>query len=228
MGRREDLERELAEIERQEAESAERIRASSPSTKIIVVDTVSIPASDDETSHRDPVKARADETRASANADIVGAAVKAAAARPKLDFSRSKMVGQFPAWCPVPEDLQPPKYAVSVAVRFQAVETARPDKGDRTAVVWQLSDGDERLAMASAVGDALRLNFELAKRFIRVVDGQHAVDQPGLPGDVNRFWDEVGPKGRTKTLTLYNQLHHLTNAELADFFEKHVAFVVLG
>jgi hypothetical protein len=179
---------------------------------------------DDETSHRGDEDEK-DAKESTLAAKMIGEVVKQAN-RPGLDLAKVKYVTGFPEWCSVPEGLNLPKYALAVPMRIFAALTSRPDKGDRTCICWQLSDGDDRLAIESAMSDPMRYRRELTKRMIRAVDGHLPSDDPNSPGCVDRWWDEIGPKGRHQINLMYNVLHTTTAAEQASFFESCVAFVV--
>ena len=148
----------------------------------------------------------------------------------KLDLTRAK-VSSAPDWFKVPTDpdFQLPKRKVFACLRFRAALTDNPKAGDRQCCVWGLSDGDERLAQGRAMGDSNRYLSELAKAFIRVIDGKVAdIDDLAGPQSVSRFWDEIGPKYRTQLTRLWTQMNALSRAEQADFFARDFALVVPG
>lgn len=139
--------------------------------------------------------------------------------------------GGMPPWAKVPASTPErpwafPRHVQVIPVLFRAHLTRAPDKGDRTALLWEISDGEERVALMRAQKDPNRAQVELAKQMIRSVDG-HPADWSGLdtPGSVEVFWREIGAKYRTMIVHLYNQLHVMTAAETEDFLERCVAVV---
>ena len=139
--------------------------------------------------------------------------------------------GPLPDWARVPAGTperpwRPPADIQVIPVLFRAHLTRAPQKGDRTCLLWELSDGEERVAILRARGDANRVQTELAKQMIRSVDDQPA-DWSGLatPGSVEQFWREIGAKYRTMIVHLYNQLHVMTRQESDDFLDNCVAVV---
>lgn len=129
-----------------------------------------------------------------------------------------------PAWAKVPVDLSMPPGWVVFFVRFRAAWTNTPGKGDRSVILWNLSEADEKLAARAARGDALRLVDEMSKRMIRAIDGERA-DWTGKPGpsNVGAFWSEIGGKCRYQLKSLYLKNHTLSPEENLDFFEHCVA-----
>ena len=130
-----------------------------------------------------------------------------------------------PAWAKVPPSLVLPPGKQIGFMLFRAAWTDRPDLGDRTIVTWGLSVNDEKLARQASRGDSARAIDELAKRTIRAIDGVRA-DWTGKrgAGDVNAFWEQVGPKCRPLIINAYWKLHSLTAEETADFFTGCIAY----
>lgn len=129
-----------------------------------------------------------------------------------------------PAWAMVPSNLRPPRGKQVIFVRIPAEMTDTPSKGERQAIIWTLSDGDERLASGRCNGEAGRASAEFSKQMLRAVDGV-VVDwsKHKGPGSVDEFWREVGPKGRNLLTRLYAQLHMASDKELSNFFESCIA-----
>lgn len=129
-----------------------------------------------------------------------------------------------PDWCAVPTPFKPPPGRQLVFMRFRAAWTDVPNGGDRTCVMWNLTEADEKLALKRTRGDAMRTLEEMVKQSIRVVDG-HAADWSGHegPGSVSRFWRDVGAKCRSKLREQYVGSHTLDAGEQADFFTNCVA-----
>jgi hypothetical protein len=128
-----------------------------------------------------------------------------------------------PDWAKIPEGFVMPAGWVVFFVRFRAAWTNTPKKGDRTCILWNLSEADEKLAARKARGDGLRLIEEMSKRMIRSVDGLKA-DWGGSPGpaNVDQFWSEIGGKCRYMLKSTYLKNHTLSAEESLDFFEHCV------
>lgn len=136
---------------------------------------------------------------------------------------------EWPSWAIVPEGQSRPVRTIVACMQFEAGWTKDPSLGDRHCVCWPLSDGDEKLAQQRAMGDSNRYINELAKQMVRWIDGEVA-DFAGGTGrnNIDRFWDEIGPKCRTLMTQMWTQLNALTMQERVTFFEKHFALVVPG
>lgn len=151
----------------------------------------------------------------------------AAAARRGLPASTS---GGAPSWAKIPKDngqgkaFRFPRAAQVVFVRFKAELTRAPMKGDRSAILWELTDLDEKAALDRAMGDPNRAPSELSKQMIRAVDGV-VPDWSGTPGTANidQFWREIGARYRGQLIRIYTQMHLLQEEEQKDFFESCIA-----
>jgi hypothetical protein len=132
--------------------------------------------------------------------------------------------GGAPDWARVPPDLRVPRGRQVLFLRFRADLTDTKWKGERQAILWPISMGDKKLALGRAGGDPNRLSDELTKRMIRAVDGA-VVDDTGAPGvgNIDVWWDEIGEKCRSMLARVFVQLHVVSQAEAADFFENCVA-----
>jgi hypothetical protein len=130
-----------------------------------------------------------------------------------------------PTWAKIPPDLVFPKGKQVGFVLFRAEWTDRPDLGDRMILTWGLTDAEEKLAIKATRGESGRTLSESAKRTIRAIDGVRA-DWTGKvgPGNVDRFWNEVGPKCRPLIINAYWKTHSLTQEETADFFVNCFTF----
>ena len=129
-----------------------------------------------------------------------------------------------PSWFRVPEGFAPPAGRQLTFLLFRGAWTDSPGKGDRTCILWNLTEADEKLALKRTRGEAMRTLDELAKQCVRVVDG-HAADWTGKqgPGSVERWWREVGSKCRQQVKNHYVKTHTLDASETADFFTNCVA-----
>lgn len=135
-----------------------------------------------------------------------------------------------PQWVKIPKGMKFPRGAPVVFIQFRAHLTASPSKGDRQAILWPLSDGDEKAAYQRAMSDPNRAPGQLAKQMVRSIDG-HEVDwsgSPDHPGNIDRFWNEIGGRYRTQLIRLYTKLHILNEEEQRDFFENCVAVRTAG
>ncbi len=136
--------------------------------------------------------------------------------------------GAIPTWAAgkIPK-MRLPRGVDVLVIRIPAKWTPLRQKGDRILVLWELSEGDEKMAFGRGQGDAVRATSELAKQCIRSVDG-HAADWSGdqaHPGCVDRVWREIGAKGRNHLIRLSSQLNHPSTEQVRDFFENCIAAV---
>jgi len=130
-----------------------------------------------------------------------------------------------PDWAVMPPGVNMPSDGTQIGfLRIPAKWTLTPTKGDRLAVVWPLSETDEKLAYARARGDMVRSVSELSKQSIRACDGRKA-RWDGKPGDVPTFWNEIGAKGRQMIRNYYIKTHSVSDEESLDFFSNHFAVV---
>jgi len=128
----------------------------------------------------------------------------------------------IPEWAHVPDPrsgFRFPKGKRVIFVRIRADLTDAPDKGDRDVVIWTLSDGEENHATKRAAGDSSRTYKEMTKQMIRSIDG-HKVDWSGSasPGNIARFWEEIGPVARTLLVNVYHRTHAPKQEVILDFF----------
>jgi hypothetical protein len=135
----------------------------------------------------------------------------------------------LPDWAAIPQGVKTPDGWLVWFVKFRAKVTNTPGKGDRTCVLWNLSESDEKHAAKRARGDPMRVVDEMAKQMIRVVDG-HGADWGGSrgAGSVDAFWQDIGGKCRHQLKSLYLKNHTMTGEETADFFEHCVAVRTAG
>jgi len=131
----------------------------------------------------------------------------------------------LPGWAELPDGLTPPKGVQLGFLRIKSGLTSAPHLGDRTCVVWPLTDLDERLAITRIQGNAYNAIAEQAKQMVRAIDGVKVNwnAKAGEPGNLKDFWRDIGPKGRTLVLRYYNQTHNLSPEETADFLLSCVA-----
>jgi hypothetical protein len=126
-------------------------------------------------------------------------------------------------WMKVPEGLKMPAGWTIFFVRFRAAMTNTPKKGDRVAIVWNLSEVDEKLAARRSQGSAVRIIDEMAKGMIRAIDGKIAT-----PQDVQNFWSEIGGKCRHQLKSLYLKNHTMSPEENTDFLDSCIASRTAG
>ncbi len=120
---------------------------------------------------------------------------------------------------PIPGGLVIPPWRQIGYFIFKPDLTERPDLGERTCVTWGLTVAEERLAKQAMRGDGTRSYEEMTKRMIRCMDGVKADwSGKGGKGNVNHFWEEIGPKARTFLINGYLQTHTPSPQETADFF----------
>lgn len=154
-------------------------------------------------------------------------AAKPEAEAPRLTDFKTPIVPPstaVPGWAIVPKGLPVPKGRQAVFMRFRASMTEAPHKGERQIICWTLTDHEEKLANQRAQNNPDAVSSEYAKQMIRAIDG--VVADWGATkgaGSVDEFWREVGPKGRNLIIRVFTQLHHASEAELADFFEDCIA-----
>jgi hypothetical protein len=143
----------------------------------------------------------------------------------------AEITRRAPAWAKVPKGMRFPKGIQVVFMRIRAGLTMYPSKGDRQVILWPLTDGDEKLAIGRSMSNAARAGVEMAKQMIRGIDGEPVnwTGDPNAPGaDVDRFWHEIGPKGRNLLQRVFTQLHAMNEDELVDFFEHCISVVSTG
>jgi hypothetical protein len=139
-------------------------------------------------------------------------------------------IAGIPEWAKIPEGLVFPKNKQVMFMRFRANMTDTPLKGERQAIVWSNNIGDQRVAIMRSDRDPNKMQDQMTKQTIRAVDGV-LIDQSGevlVTGNVDIWWDEIGPKCRNILDKLFMQLHFAQPAEAKDFFENCVAVRVVG
>jgi hypothetical protein len=145
---------------------------------------------------------------------------------PKSDGTR-----RAPVWAKIPKGMKFPKGIDVLILRLRPEWTMYPGKGERQVILWQLTDGDQKLAISRAMGDSNRLGIEMTKQMIRAADGMQInwTGDPSAPGiDIDRFWHEIGQKGRSLLHRITNQMCIMSEDEHADFFEHCIAAVRTG
>lgn len=140
--------------------------------------------------------------------------------------------GKPPPWFPrakIPQGFRFPRGLDVYFIKIRGSLTSMKHKGDRFLILWELSDGDEKLAYGRCMNDLNRAPGELAKQMIRVIDGV-PTNWDGMPGVANadQLWSEIGAKGRSQLQRLYSQLHVFDREEQIDFFESCIARVRTG
>jgi hypothetical protein len=129
----------------------------------------------------------------------------------------------IPDWCAVPEGWAPPKGRQVWFLLLRASWTDVPNKGDRTLVLWTLTEADEKLALKRTRGESLRTIDELTKQIIRVVDGKRVDWAQGKACAAEVVWNEIGTKLRQELKNFYVKTHTLTMEERTDFLSNCVA-----
>lgn len=135
----------------------------------------------------------------------------------------------LPDWATIPDHVKVPDGWQIWFLRFRGSWTNTPNKGDRTCILWNLSESDMKLAGRRARGDGWRVIEEMAKQMVRVVDGVRA-DWSGAKGagSVDAFWNEIGGKCQYQVKNLYLKTHTMSSEENADFFAECCAVRTAG
>jgi hypothetical protein len=147
---------------------------------------------------------------------------------PRVDLPPATS-GGVPEWVIVPPGLKIPRNKQVVYLRFRADMTDTPSRGERQAIIWSNNLGDQKLAIMRSDRDPNKMAEQMAKQMVRSVDGNVA-DWTGEPGagNIDMWWDAIGPKCRSILDRLFVQLHVATQEELTDFFESCVAVRLAG
>jgi hypothetical protein len=137
--------------------------------------------------------------------------------------------GGIPDWVLVPPGLKIPRNKQVMYLRFRPTMTDTPAKGERQAIIWSNNLGDQKLAIMRSDKDPNKMAEQMAKQMIRAVDGAVAdwTGEPGV-GNIDIWWDAIGPKCRSILDRLFVQLHVAKQEEMADFFENCVAVRLAG
>lgn len=130
---------------------------------------------------------------------------------------------RIPSWAKVPAGFKMPPGVQVFFVRVRRKLTRTPEKGDRVAILWELTPADEAAAYKRAGGDDRRVPAELVKQMVRAFDGQKVDYSRGSLSGIETFWREIGARGRTLLRALYNRAHNVDAEDAADFFLRCVA-----
>lgn len=126
-----------------------------------------------------------------------------------------------PEWAAVPSDLILPKGKQIYFIRIKAEWTDRPNEGDRQCIAWNLNVADEDLALKRTRGEQTRVTRECCMMMVRAIDG-HKADWTGgnanSPGNVRRWFDIIGPKGRMLLQNVYLRTHSVDTEVALRFF----------
>lgn len=123
-----------------------------------------------------------------------------------------------PDWAEIPDALEIPKGRSVGFMRFKS-EWTDAKIGDRNIVLWNLTEGEERTAIKRARGNQDQYLSEMAKQMIRSIDGLKANwTKNGAPGDVDKFFTDIGSKCRKQIQNYYLKTHIMNQEEQADFF----------
>jgi hypothetical protein len=160
----------------------------------------------------------------------IAAAMQALADTPAPKSMRDvEEADAIPPWATIPPNFNPPKGVQVIFMLFKAEWTANPRKGNRQAIAWPVTVMEEKNALSRARGDVLRSIDELSKAMVKYIDGV-PVDWTGAnrEGNIDQWWNEVGPKCRNILHRIYTQTHNLSDDEHADFFENCIAVRTVG
>lgn len=131
----------------------------------------------------------------------------------------------IPDWVQIPPELKIPPNRQVYFILFRAKLTNKPEKGDRQAILWSLSDADEKFVYKRLRNDSARTLAEMTRQMIRAIDG-HKVTWGGVAEKnmvlPDPFWDEIGGKYRKELQSIYLKTHSLDDKETADFFANCV------
>ena len=144
----------------------------------------------------------------------------------------ARVDGDVPDWVVFPDDFRLPKGEQVAFIRFRKewCKGSAAHKGDRGCIVYPITSAEEKLAAKRARGVQELVLSELTKQSIRAV-----MDNVGTPdavataadwsgvvpaGNIDRFFDEVGPKCRPLVINVYARLHTLTQEEGLRFFAE--------
>jgi hypothetical protein len=136
-----------------------------------------------------------------------------------LDEAAARDPNRIPEWVKIPPKMKIPDGQEVGFMLFRAKWTAKPQLGDRQVILWPLTDADEKLAMKRTRGESGRSLTEASKQTIRAIDGVKA-NWTGafVLGNVDTFWNDIGPKCRQLVMNFYLKTHTLEVAEQLDFF----------
>lgn len=132
---------------------------------------------------------------------------------------------EWPEWVVVPTGLKVEPGTLVAALLFEADTCKNPAAGDFHCLVWPLKDKEQALAYKRTNGVTERALSELAKGAVRGWNGTR-VSWPGgtgQPGDVDVFWEGIGPKGRSMLVEWYLNTHAFTKEERVRFFGRCIA-----
>ena len=105
--------------------------------------------------------------------------------------------------------------ASKIVYKFTIPETLRGNHGVASIKMRELTSREE--IDASRVGglDFTRAQFEATKRSICMLDSRPV----SIAGDeIDRFWEDAGPRLRALLISAFNRLHSVTQEESKDFF----------
>jgi hypothetical protein len=128
----------------------------------------------------------------------------------------------LPEWAQnaIPPNLKIPKGETVFVVRFLK-EWTKDRSCDRTAVIWQLSVGDEKLANQRGGDNSANVLMELSKQMIRAIDGKK-VDYTGRSKEANldAWWNAIGRKCRSLISAMFIRMHALSDEEKSYFLAR--------
>lgn len=145
-----------------------------------------------------------------------------AAQLPELEEIETQPAADSPPdWAKIPAGLVLPKGKMIYFIKIPADLTDRPGEGiDRQAIAWNLNVADEDIGLKRARGDQARVTRELTMAMIRAVDGVKAdwSMTPGAPGDVRKWMNDIGPRGRILVQNVYIRTHSVDGEVAMRFF----------
>lgn len=162
--------------------------------------------------------------------------------------------GGAPDWVKIPGGFRFPRGKALIFLRFRADWTDTPWKGEpimnpetgepysevimrdghpekrailwRQCICWPISVGDKNLAINRSMSSFAKMQDELTRQFIRVVDG-HEVSWDKA-GELDVFWSELGERCRGLLHRMYTKLHVLDPESTQDFLQNCVAVRTSG
>jgi hypothetical protein len=125
----------------------------------------------------------------------------------------------IPEWAVVPSGLIIPRGKQIYFIRIPAEWTDRQAEGDRQCIAWNLTVADEDIALKRTRGEQTRVVRECTMMMVRAIDG-HKVDWVNItgPGNVRKWFDAIGPRGRLLVQNVYARTHSIDDAMASRFF----------
>jgi hypothetical protein len=134
---------------------------------------------------------------------------------------------RWPQGYEIPEDR---RGTPATFIRLPTWLTNRPSLGERQCMLLILTPAESTLARARVPNkDRYQTVAELSKQMIRVVDG-HVAEffRANVPGDVHRFWKEIGPKAQDAIENVYVKMHAMNEEERTNFLASCIETRTVG